>query len=109
MQVDISLLTGWVLGKGPCGSHCTNADIGRSTIQSRQEMIQKHDLSWFGSFFEETIDPINKTTKYLDITTKVLSNFTENVVALSESARWEQEIFKFTFEVPNGMESFDIK
>lgn len=101
------MITGWVLGKGPCGVNCKSTDVGRSTKTTRNHTIEAHDDRWLGSFYAEY--KINNVSMTPDVTNTILSNYTAKVLAVSESAKWEQEILKSTFEMLNGQGDFDIK
>jgi hypothetical protein len=94
-QVFIELISGWVLGKGPCGPACSKADIGRSTRITRSSMMSS-DPYYFGHF---TLEYKNKDKTYIttDIYTRVNKTFIETVIDVDEHTKWEQEIMHFSF------------
>ena len=40
LQAHVTVITGWVLGHGPCGPGCSVNDVGKSTHSSRASVIQ---------------------------------------------------------------------
>ncbi|XP_053374815.1 uncharacterized protein LOC128547113 [Mercenaria mercenaria] len=105
--VIIELITGWVLGKGPCGPGCNSSDIGRSTSSTRQLMTKTYS-DYLGTY---TVDYINKTTAKTetpDMNAQVLSTYDETVLAVSEDAKWEQDLLHFNFVMPAGVEKLDV-
>lgn len=93
--VLIELISGWVLGKGPCGPTCSKADIGRSTRITRSSMMSS-DPDHFGNF---TLEYNNKDRRYIttDIYTRVNKTYIETVIDVDEHTKWEQEIIRFSF------------
>ncbi|XP_053389988.1 uncharacterized protein LOC123552583, partial [Mercenaria mercenaria] len=105
--VTIELITGWVLGKGPCGPGCNSSDIGRSTRSTRSLMTRTYPY-YLGTY---TFDYLNKTTSKTetkDINALVFSTYNETVIAVSETERWEQELLHLSFIMPTGIEIIDV-
>ncbi|XP_052790444.1 uncharacterized protein LOC128224578 [Mya arenaria] len=111
---QVELLTGWVLGTGPCGSNCSELDIGRSTRNSRLQIQQNnYDDFYFGRFttdfvFEDSVDPfflsdMHKMDRKSFIKNKVMNDkFSEELLDLSVAEQYEQELTKFEFALtPN--------
>lgn len=72
-QARITVITGWVLGKGPCGPTCNVGDVGRSTRDSRRGVIiASGDRARFGNWSKE-MQPLDNsiTATYEDITNHV--------------------------------------
>ena len=84
----VRLLTGWVLTKGPCGPNCTELDIGRSTNNSRFEVMTTYNNSVFGDWALE-FDCHNGTKGDPVITNRVNSAIEERVQAVNEHFAWE--------------------
>ena len=97
-QVIIELITGWVLGKGPCGNLCNKGDIGRSTNTTRPSMISANP-DYLGTFSKEY-----KTVKH----PFQIVDFNETVIAMSEHGKWEQEIMHFSVIMKKDEEKIDI-
>ncbi|XP_052767866.1 uncharacterized protein LOC128208348 [Mya arenaria] len=102
----MEIISGWVLGTGPCGPNCSRADVGRSTKPSRQMMeTLTNDSIYFGNFTtdfkrgNEVIKPLHD---------RMLQNYTEVVLAVNEIAKWEQELLKFSFVVEPDVKSQDM-
>ncbi|XP_052273089.1 uncharacterized protein LOC127873320 isoform X1 [Dreissena polymorpha] len=100
---NIELITGWILGKGPCGTNCSRASIGKSTLATRA-LLESQNYWYFGEFSTDyTVSPSQNVdifwTGIRNITQIVQANMTENVIAVSENAKWEQEMAKFSFEL----------
>ncbi|XP_053395975.1 uncharacterized protein LOC128556097 [Mercenaria mercenaria] len=105
--VTIELITGWVLGKGPCGPACNSTDIGRSTRSTRPLMTRTYS-DYLGTY---TLDYSNKTagkTDTVDMNALVLSTYNETVIAISDYGKWEQELLHFSFLMPPGIEKLDV-
>jgi len=94
----VELVTGWVLGSGPCGQGCSKADIGQSTNQ-RRKTIETNLASTevFGIYYISFKNPQTKleTSKYLR--SQFENNYTETIIAVSKSAEYEQELLRFSF------------
>ncbi|XP_053396081.1 uncharacterized protein LOC128556142 [Mercenaria mercenaria] len=106
-MVTIELITGWVLGKGPCGPGCSRRDIGRSTRSTRPLMTRTY-LDYLGNY---TSDYVNRSTgkwETRDMNALVLSTYNETVIAVSEHEKWEQDILHFSFIMPTGTEKLHI-
>lgn len=105
-QVKFELITGWVFGKGPCGPQCAPTDIGKSTKISRQQVLNVYDNSWLGYFNMHCA--ANLATQQ-EMTSIVLSNYTETVIGLSLYGHWEQELLLSSFQLPENMENCYLK
>ncbi|KAL3873708.1 hypothetical protein ACJMK2_036798 [Sinanodonta woodiana] len=91
LEVQLDVISGWVLGKGPCGINCSRASINSNTEAARKEVLQKQGGSHiFGNWTVEIKTNGMKTSQVMDITQDVCSNIHESVVDVSEKARWEQ-------------------
>ncbi|XP_060606731.1 protein eyes shut homolog, partial [Ruditapes philippinarum] len=104
--VIIELITGWVLGKGPCGPSCSKADIGRSTESARATIISS-DSHYLGTF-ELEYRKTDKLTSKTEINTRVNSFYNETVIAISETGKWEQEIMHFSVIMESDKKEIDI-
>ena len=93
-QANVEVVTGWVLGTGPCGQGCSKANIGQSTNQRRQTM--ETSLAKTELFGKHTL-AFNISTTPKDLRPQFVNNFTETVIAVSESAKYEQELLRFSF------------
>jgi hypothetical protein len=106
-QVILELITGWVLGKGPCGPSCSKVDIGRSTKSTRATIISSdsHSLGTFALEYKKSDKATNKT----EINTRVNSFYNETVIAISETGKWEQEIMHFSVIMESDKQEIDIR
>ncbi|KAL4218421.1 hypothetical protein ACF0H5_023156 [Mactra antiquata] len=104
--IHVTLITGWILGKGPCGTGCHKDDIGRSTIPSRQLALAS-DKSYFGgiSIDYRTNDDVTQVRPIEDLNPTPI---VERVIDVSENAKYEQEIQTFSFLMPDYANVFDI-
>ncbi|KAL4236938.1 hypothetical protein ACF0H5_005324 [Mactra antiquata] len=104
-KADVELITGWILGNGPCGPSCTNTSIGTSTLSTRKQ-LESVDPNVFGKFFVDSneycagVDCVDYTIKH---------SMTEEVYALNAEARWEQDISKFSVIVDEKTEDIKVK
>ncbi|XP_060582136.1 uncharacterized protein LOC132738608 isoform X2 [Ruditapes philippinarum] len=103
--VTIELITGWVLGEGPCGPGCTKSDIGRSTRLTRPQMVTTNP-DYLGKFLKE--HKSNASTQLIPMDTRVNSTYNETVIAISEKGNWEQEIMHFSVIMEKDKERMDI-
>ncbi|XP_060567440.1 uncharacterized protein LOC132726185, partial [Ruditapes philippinarum] len=104
--VTIELITGWVLGKGPCGSGCNKSDIGRSTSLTRQKIVST-DPYYLGKFIKE-YRVSSHLLQTIPIDTRVKSTCEESVIAISETGKWEQEIMHFSVIMEKEKNEMDI-
>ena len=91
------MVTGWVLGTGPCGQGCNKTDIGQLTNQRRQAMetnLASTDL--FGEYTLSFPDKQNKQNQ-TSLRGQFEKNYTETIIAVSNSALYEQELLRFSF------------
>ncbi|XP_060571796.1 uncharacterized protein LOC132729977 [Ruditapes philippinarum] len=103
--IVVELITGWVLGKGPCGPACSISDIGRSTRVTRPGVVSSHP----GSLGDFTLK--NKrhftTTTITNINAVVEKTYNETVNDVDEHRQWEQDIMHFSVLVEKDQdESF---
>lgn len=108
-QVNITITSAWVLGKGPCGSTCTKANVGMSTAPSRQtSLTSAADSVYFGNitmtFPSGSSDSPYDFGRYdsfvkVNLLLNLTDTSTETVVAVNELEQWEQDILTFTVEV----------
>ena len=89
------LISGWVLGKGPCGQSCSEVDVGRETFHTRQAMTTNYGEAYFGQWFEEYRKLLSRKTR--NITTEIVSNMAEKVFGVNLQTEWEQEIMTTNF------------
>ncbi|KAL4237884.1 hypothetical protein ACF0H5_002594 [Mactra antiquata] len=104
--ITVSLITGWVLGKGPCWTGCNKDYIGRSTIPSRQLALTS-DNSYLGNVsIDYHTDEVD--TQIIQIEELNPTPIVERVIDVSENAEYEQEIQTFSFLMPDFANIFDI-
>lgn len=108
LQVTVELITGWRLGKGPCGPGCSKSDIGRSTGSTRPLMLQS-DTSYLGDFKVEYRNETTWKTVIDDINSIVSNNSSETVIAVRENSKWEQELLHFKYNVKSDVMELDIR
>ena len=93
IQAHIDLITGWKLGKGPCGPSCKKTDVGKDTRSSRDSYeTSNSDIYYFGNWSTETGPP--RALVSLDVNAEIKQNIEEHVMAVSEIGEWEQEHMK---------------
>ncbi|XP_045183563.2 uncharacterized protein LOC123541998 [Mercenaria mercenaria] len=105
--VTVDLISGWVLGTGPCGPGCSSSDIGRSTLSTRS-LITESDPYRFGNFTSDYFDRKTDRTITQDMSAVVHRTYNETVIDVSEQGKWEQELLHFEFILSNKTEKFDI-
>ncbi|KAL3873734.1 hypothetical protein ACJMK2_036823 [Sinanodonta woodiana] len=90
-EVQLDVISGWVLGLGPCGINCSRASINSNTKGTREEVLHKQgDSHFFGNWTVEfTINNIYYA-HFLDINRVVYSSLNESVLDVSDKACWEQ-------------------
>ncbi|KAL3873677.1 hypothetical protein ACJMK2_036769 [Sinanodonta woodiana] len=90
-EVQLDVISGWVLGLGPCGINCSRDSINSDTKATREEVLQKQGNSrFFGNWSVEFKTSSMKSSQVKDINQVVYSSLNESVVDVSENARWEQ-------------------
>ena len=103
------MITGWVLGMGPCGRNCTKKSVGDSTKNTRLQIENDMaDNKYFGEWQSEIKrpnTPINSTM----VTDTVRKDMTGTVLAVSETSQWEQELMRVTLPVEDHLSHKDIK
>ncbi|XP_060586600.1 uncharacterized protein LOC132742236 [Ruditapes philippinarum] len=104
--VIIELITGWVLGKGPCGAACSRTDIGRSTRSTRQ-MISSLDPGYLGHFILE-YKRADHRLETRDIDATVNKTYNETVIDVDEYTQWEQEKMHFGVLMEKDKREIDI-
>ncbi|GFR65259.1 carboxyl-ester lipase [Elysia marginata] len=105
--VRMTIVTGWELDKGPCGPNCTVADIGRSTVVTRAEFINRTgDSEYFGRWSLESRYPDTSVGRS-DITDHVNKNIQGRVNNINIPTRWMQEIAHFEVNI-NSSDYTDI-
>lgn len=97
-QALLTIVTGWVLGEGPCGERCSISDVGRSTVTSRNHMLDMNGDVYFGNWtFKGYYTPRNTT--YSVITGEVSKRLFGEVAAVNVPLKWEQEIAEVVLDV----------
>ncbi|XP_025104810.1 uncharacterized protein LOC112570537 isoform X1 [Pomacea canaliculata] len=106
----VTLVTGWVLGLGPCGPNCTVGDVGQSTHDRRLQTIQqRHDTTYFGGWTLEEQRRFGELADVDDVTDEVSRNLTGRVSMVSEKLQLEQEIANFYLEIDPTRAYTDIE
>ncbi|XP_046355794.2 uncharacterized protein LOC124134797 [Haliotis rufescens] len=107
-QVELTVVTGWVLGEGPCGEHCSTKDLGRSTITSRKIMTDLYGDAYFGNWTSET-NYLHGNISFRTITDKVSKGLvTEEILSVNVPLRWEQEVAEVVLEVDPAAQYTDL-
>ena len=108
-QLHLDVITGWVLGMGPCGRNCTKHSVGNSTKLTRLQIENEmNDTNYFGEWQNEILRagvPVNPTK----ITDRVRADLNGTVLAVSETSQWEQEIMRVTLPVEDNLSHKDIR
>ncbi|KAK3755389.1 hypothetical protein RRG08_026119 [Elysia crispata] len=103
----MTIVTGWELTEGPCGPNCSVADIGRSTVVTRAEFINRTgDSEYFGRWSLES-RYVDSSVGRSDITDHVNKNIQGRVNNINVPTRWMQEIAHFVINI-NSSEYTDI-
>ena len=103
------MITGWVLGMGPCGRNCTKKSVGDSTKQTRLQIENDmKDTKYFGEWQSEIKRP-SIPVKSTTVTDRVRRDMTGTVLAVSETSQWEQEHMSVTLPVEDNLMYKDIK
>ena len=93
-QINVELLTTWVLGNGPCRlvAFCSEADVGQSTLATRNSVG-----NIFGHYsIEYKIDHCYPCDDLqFDPTGSNVTEYSSTVFAVSEQYSWEQELMRF--------------
>ncbi|XP_076442805.1 uncharacterized protein LOC143281481 [Babylonia areolata] len=105
--VYVTVITGWVLGHGPCGPGCNEADVGSPTRHWRLQRISSTgDPTIFGSWSTET--SANFTVVIKNVTNVVNNNIDGRVAAVSTRSQWELEIAHTELEIDPAQKYTDI-
>ena len=103
------MITGWALGKGPCGRNCSKHSVGDSTKRTRLQIENEmNDTNYFGQWQSE-IKRVGYQVNSTIITDKVRADMNGTVLAVSEAALWEQELMKVTLPVEDNLSHKDIE
>ncbi|KAK3591813.1 hypothetical protein CHS0354_007665 [Potamilus streckersoni] len=107
--VRLDLISGWVLGLGPCGTNCSRASINSNTRYTREEVLREQgDRFFFGNWtVEAKMNGIRHSESML-INHEVYSHLTESVLDVSEKARWEQDWMVVHYPMIPGTAYMDI-
>ncbi|XP_048259719.1 neurogenic locus notch homolog protein 3-like isoform X2 [Haliotis rufescens] len=97
-KIQLTIVTGWTLGQGPCGEHCSINDVGRSTVITRNHMLNMNGDVYFGNWSSEAAFP-NRSVTYSLITNKVAKRLTGEVAAVNVPLGLEQEKAEVILEV----------
>ena len=107
--MQLQVITGWVLGMGPCGRNCSKASLGASTLQTRLQIERDtNEPTYFGEWQAEVKQPgfmLQKT----DITDMIKANMSGKILAVSERSKWEQELMTVDLPVDLNLSHKDIK
>ena len=93
--MEVTVLSGWSLGHGPCGQSCASSREGQATDQERRDQTVK-DPTAFGTWTS------TQDAGDTDVTADVNSNVTGHVVAVNEQQQWEQELSSFVLDVADN-------
>lgn len=107
--MTVSLITGWVLGKGPCWKDCNKSDLGRSTLPTRALAIAAENDKYLGEYSADYVLEGSKETTVYPMEKLKPSPITERVIDISEDAEYEQEIQTMSFIMPNDTDALDLK
>ncbi|KAL3873712.1 hypothetical protein ACJMK2_036802, partial [Sinanodonta woodiana] len=89
--VHLDVLSGWLLGLGPCGNNCSRLSINSNTETSREEVLQKPGNSrYFGNWTVEFRSSSMSHSQDIDLSQVVYSSINESVLDVSEKGGWEQ-------------------
>ncbi|XP_060601104.1 uncharacterized protein LOC132754484 [Ruditapes philippinarum] len=102
--IVVELITGWVLGKGPCGQACSLSDIGRATRLTRPGVVSSHPGS-LGDFTLKNKRRFTNTPTITNINAIVEKTYNETVIDVDENRQWEQEIMHFSVLVEKSGQS----
>ena len=107
--MQLQVMTGWVLGMGPCSRNCKESSEGASTKQTRFLMENEtNDAVYFGEWQSE-IKPPTSILKKTNITDKIRTGMDGKILAVSERSKWEQELLTVTLPVEDNLSHKDIK
>ncbi|XP_076441618.1 uncharacterized protein LOC143280810 isoform X2 [Babylonia areolata] len=117
-RVYVTVITGWVLGHGPCGPGCNEGDVDKPTHDRRLHRINSTgDPTIFGNWSTETGvqgpkggtgSSASSTITIADITDIVNSNIQGRVAAVSTNLQWELEIAHTELEIDPAQKYTDI-
>ena len=107
--MQLQVITGWVLGMGPCGRNCSKASLGASTLQTRLQIERDtNEPTYFGEWQSEVKQPGSPLIK-TDITDMIRANMSGKILAVSERSKWEQELMTVDLPVDLNLGHKDIK
>ena len=107
--MQLQVITGWVLGMGPCGRNCSKASLGASTLQTRLQIERDtNEQTYFGEWQAEVKQPGSPLIK-TDITNMIRANMSGKILAVSERSKWEQELMTVDLPVDLNLSHKDIK
>ncbi|XP_060551371.1 uncharacterized protein LOC132712946 [Ruditapes philippinarum] len=105
----VELITGWTLGKGPCGDACKSTSVNLITNDQRDTKEKAADSIYcFGNFSSDYKEPDGQTSER-HLNHIVHQNYTEIVIAVSENAMWEQELMTFSILMEHEEEDIMFK
>ena len=111
LQAHLDILTGWKLGKGPCGPHCTKHNVGESTALSRKAIEAKQPEyfgTWTAEYKKSPGEVVNHDTLNVVAINHTTPGFSEKVIAVNEQAQWEQEWATMTIPLAEHVHGEDI-
>ncbi|XP_052269932.1 uncharacterized protein LOC127871230 [Dreissena polymorpha] len=108
VSATVELVTGWQLGKGPCGPNCSKASIGKSTLPYRT-LVERDNDEYFGNITTDYKLQTEMAKQEIRLMNSIVkANMTETVIAVSEDAQWEQELMTFSFELLRNTTHEDV-
>ena len=106
------VLTGWVLGTGPCGPNCTMTSVGQ--VSSRTQMLQNTKEDFYGRWYSEvqTNGNVHGNSQAAagtkNVTVQINRDLHEQVLSMNTKSQWELDMLDVTMIVPNDLNYADF-
>ncbi|KAK3583335.1 hypothetical protein CHS0354_038946 [Potamilus streckersoni] len=107
--IRLDLISGWVLGLGPCGLNCSRASINSDTNLTRKKVMQiQNDPYYFGNWTVAYKLNGDRNVQVDYINDKIYNNMVQKVIDVSEKGNWEQDWMSVPIPMISGATFMDI-
>ncbi|KAL3836529.1 hypothetical protein ACJMK2_021953, partial [Sinanodonta woodiana] len=107
--IQLDVISGWVLGLGPCGINCSRESINSKTTNSKEEILHMQGDKYFFGKWTVEYRMTHHPAAALEISDYVHDNMEERVIAMNEKAGWEQDWMTLRYHIIPNSSYIDIQ
>ncbi|KAL3836575.1 hypothetical protein ACJMK2_021997 [Sinanodonta woodiana] len=108
-EIQLDVISGWVLGQGPCGINCSRESINSKTTNTKEEILHKQGDKYFFGKWTVEYGMTHHAAAALEISDYVHDNMEERVIAMNEKAGWEQDWMTLRYHIIPNSSYIDIQ